>query len=165
MTAQCKPQGKQITFGDGDAVPQYNYQSAMREMQTNKVQIVEETPEHAFTKFYKTLVKTINDKMDAQNKIIKEQGNYMREVDVKPTIPINEELYVKAMSGFAKIYGAKPQLNDANTAISNHIINEVGIPKSAWYQFNQPYDNLKTLMKSSVEFMKDELIKITKLAK
>jgi len=162
VSAQYRPQAKQITFGDGDCVSTYDYEKAMRDLKNSKTPIEGETPENAFSNFYKAIIKKLSSVSAEEDSKIAAHGKASRDYDVVSNIPISEEKYVKSMSGFVRQYGTQPKISDSGTAIGNHITNVMGIPKSKWWQSTE-FDKLKTMMSITYDYLKEGLVSIKSL--
>jgi len=161
---QLSQQSRQITFGDGDGVPEYGYKNALYSLRQSKTKIEGETPEEAFGNFYKTLTKYLTDAFTKEEAKIQAKGHYSRDYDVDTRIPVSEEKYVKSMSGFVREHGIKGNLPDPEAAIVSHITNKMGIEKTGWLEGGKtPFKLVKKIMTETYGFLRDGLVVIKNL--
>ena len=161
---QFRHQSKQITFGDGDAAPYYDYKKAMSDLRQSKTKVEGNTPEEAFGNLYKAITKQLSKVFTEEEAKIEAHGKASRDYDVDTRIPVSEEKYVKSMSGFARDYGIKGNLADPETAIVSHITNKMGIAKTGWLDGSKtPFKLMKSMMSGTYDFLKQGLVTIKNL--
>lgn len=149
-------QSKNISFGDDDS-NHYTYRDTFWQMRygNKKVNLQGDTPQNTFQKLYQIIVNDLN--------IARQKATGNDDVE---SLLVSDSKYVGAMTGFVKENGDPTKLNSISSAIENHIINRVGLPKPKWYEIfkHTQYSELKGLMDGTCDLIKDGLIKLSRWA-